>query len=204
MAHSQARITGTKHMPPEQLVTQLLQQWGSGNKAALDELMPVVYEQLRKLASRCLRAERPDHTLRATALVNEAYLRLVDADVAWQDRVHFFAVSARLLRRILVDHAKAHKRDKRGGGAEKISLDEAVLVGPQVSGGIVELDEALQRLAAHDQRKGELVELLFFGGLTYDETAAALSISPATVHRELKMAKAWLHRELTHHPSQDA
>ena len=148
-------------MPPDQqLVTQLLQQWGSGNKAALDELMPVVYGQLRKLASRCLRAERPDHTLRATALVNEAYMRLVDADVAWQDRVHFFAVSARLLRRILVDHA-------------------------------------LQRLAVHDQRKSELIELLFFGGLTYDETAAALKISPATVHRELKMAKAWLHRELT-------
>jgi len=185
----------------QQLVTQLLQQWGSGNKAALDELMPVVYAQLRKLASRCLRSERPDHTLRATALVNEAYLRLVDADVAWQDRVHFFAVSARLLRRILVDHAKAHKRDKRGGGAEKISLDEAVLVGPQVAGGILELDEALQRLAAHDQRKSELIELLFFGGLTYDETAAALKISPATVHRELKMAKAWLHRELTNNPS---
>jgi len=189
-------------MPPDQqLVTQLLQQWGSGNKAALDELMPVVYEQLRKLAGRCLRAERPDHTLRATALVNEAYLRLVDADVAWQDRVHFFAVSARLLRRILVDHAKAHNRDKRGGGAEKISLDEAVLVGPQATGGIVELDEALQRLATHDQRKSELIELLFFGGLTYDEAAAALNISPATVHRELKMAKAWLHRELTHNAS---
>lgn len=189
-------------MPPDQqLVTQLLQQWGSGNKAALDELMPVVYEQLRKLAGRCLRAERPDHTLRATALVNEAYLRLVDADVAWQDRVHFFAVSARLLRRILVDHAKAHNRDKRGGGAEKISLDEAVLIGPQATGGIVELDEALQRLATHDQRKSELIELLFFGGLTYDETAAALNISPATVHRELKMAKAWLHRELTHNAS---
>ena len=149
-------------MPPDQqLVTQLLQQWGSGNKAALDELMPVVYEQLRKLAGRCLRAERPDHTLRATALVNEAYLRLVDADVAWQDRVHFFAVSARLLRRILVDHAKAHNRDKRGGGAEKISLDEAVLVGPQATGGILELDEALQRLATHDQRKSELIESAF-------------------------------------------
>jgi len=159
--------------------------------------MPVVYEQLRKLAARCLRAERPDHTLRATALVHEAYLRLVDADVAWQDRVHFFAVSARLLRRILVDHAKANHRQKRGGGAEKVTLDEALLVGPQSSGGIVELDEALQRLAAHDQRKSELIELLCFGGLTYDEAATALKISPATVHRELKLAKAWLHRALT-------
>lgn len=184
-----------------QLVTRLLQEWGGGNKAALDELMPVVYEQLRKLASRCLRSERPDHTLRATALVNEAYLRLVDADVAWQDRVHFFAVSARLLRRILVDHAKANHRKKRGGGAEKVTLDEALLVGPQATGGIMELDQALQRLAAHDQRKSELIELLCFGGLTYDEAATALKISPATVHRELKMAKAWLHRELTQSPS---
>jgi len=191
-------MTEAKMPPQRQLVTQLLQQWGSGNKEALDELMPIVYEQLRKLASKCLRAERPDHTLRATALVNEAYLRLVDADVAWEDRVHFFAVSARLLRRILIDHAKAHKRDKRGGGAEKVSLDEAMLVGPQTTGGILELDEALQRLAAHDERKSALVELLFFGGLTYDEAAAALKISPATVHRELTMAKAWLHRELSH------
>jgi RNA polymerase sigma factor (TIGR02999 family) len=180
-----------------QLVTRLLQQWSGGNKEALDELMPMVYEQLRKLASNCLRAERPDHTLRATALVHEAYLRLVDADVAWQDRVHFYAVSARLLRRILVDHARTHNRQKRGAGAEKIPLDEAILVGPATDAGIVELDEALQRLAKHDTRKGEVVELLFFGGLTYDETAAALHISAATVHRELAMAKAWLHNELS-------
>jgi len=179
-----------------QLVTRLLREWGGGNKEALDELMPIVYQQLRKLASISLRAERADHTLRATALVHEAYLRLVDADVAWQDRVHFFAVSARLLRRILVDHAKANKRQKRGGGAETISLDEAVMIGPQMTGGIVELDMAMQRLAAHDQRKSDIVELLCFGGLTYDEAASALKISPATVHRELKMAKAWLHREL--------
>jgi RNA polymerase sigma factor (TIGR02999 family) len=180
----------------QQFVTQLLQQWGDGNKEALDQLMPVVYEQLHRLASHCLRGERSDHTLRATDLVHEAYVRLVDADVAWQDRVHFFAVSARLLRRILVDHAKSHNRQKRGGGAEKIPLDEAVMIGPQGPGGIVELDEALQRLAVLDQRKSELIELLFFGGLTYDEAAAALKISPATVHRELKMAKAWLHHEL--------
>jgi RNA polymerase sigma-70 factor, ECF subfamily len=181
----------------QQLVTRLLKEWGGGNKAALDELMPVVYQQLRKLAAISLRSERPDHTLRATALVHEAYIRLVDANVAWQDRVHFFAVPARLLRRILVDHAKAGKRQKRGAGAETISLDEAVMIGPQTSGGIVELDAALQRLAAHDQRKSDIIELLCFGGLTYDEAAAALKISPATVHRELKMAKAWLHRELT-------
>jgi len=182
--------------PDREAVTQLLRQWGSGNKQALDELMPFVYDQLRKLASNCLRAERPDHTLRATALVHEAYMRLVDSDVAWEDRVHFFAVSARLLRRILVDHARSNNRQKRGGEFQKIPLDEAVLVGPQGDKGIVELDEALQRLAAQDQRKSELIELLFFGGLTYDEAAAALNISPATVHRELTLAKAWLYREL--------
>jgi len=179
-----------------QLVTRLLREWGGGKKEALDELMPVVYQQLHKLASICLRSERPDHTLRATALVHEAYLRLVEAEVTWQDRVHFFAVSATLLRRILVDHAKAAKRQKRGAGAETVVLDEAIMIGPQSSGGIIELDLAMQRLAALDQRKSEIIELLCFGGLTYDETAEALKISPATVHRELKMAKAWLHREL--------
>jgi RNA polymerase sigma factor (TIGR02999 family) len=184
-----------------QLVTQLLQQWSGGNKQALDELMPLVYEQLRKLASNCLRSEHPDHTLRATALVNEAYMRLVGANVTWQDRVHFFAVSARMLRRILVDHAKSHNRQKRGGEFQKITLDEAVFVGPQADRGIVEVDEALNRLAAHDQRKSELIELLFFGGMTYDEAAAALKISPATVHRELTLAKAWLYRELSPGPS---
>jgi RNA polymerase sigma factor (TIGR02999 family) len=180
-----------------QLVTQLLQQWSGGNKQALDELMPLVYEQLRKLASKCLRSEHPDHTLPATALVNEAYMRLVSANVSWQDRVHFFAVSARMLRRILVDHAKSHNRQKRGGEFQRITLDEAVFVGPQADRGIVEVDEALNRLAAHDQRKSELIELLFFGGMTYDEAAAALKISPATVHRELTLAKAWLYRELS-------
>jgi RNA polymerase sigma factor (TIGR02999 family) len=187
--------------PQSKPVTQLLRQWSCGNKEALDELMPLVYDQLRKLASNCLRAERPDHTLRATALVHEAYLRLVDSDVAWQDRVHFYAVAARLLRRILVDHARTGKREKRGGGADKISFDEAVLIDPAGAGGIVDLDDALQTLAKHDSRKSEVVELLFFGGLTYEETAAALKISPATVHRELALAKAWLHRHLSRHPA---
>jgi RNA polymerase sigma factor (TIGR02999 family) len=177
-------------------VTRLLQQWNAGDKAALDELMPVVYDQLHRLAAKCLRSERPDHTLRATALVNEAYLRLVNADVQWQGRVHFFAIAARMLRRILVDHAKANQREKRGGGAEKVEFDEAVIVGPNSGAGIIELDIALQRLADHDARKSEIIELLCFGGLTYDETAAALNISPATVHRELKLAKAFLHHEL--------
>jgi RNA polymerase sigma factor (TIGR02999 family) len=187
--------------PQPQPVTQLLRQWSGGSKAALDELMPLVYDQLHKLASHCLRGERPDHTLRATALVHEAYLRLVDADIPWQDRVHFYAVAARLLRRILVDHARTQKREKRGGGADKISLDEAVLIGPAGTAGVVELDDAMQSLARHDARKSDIVEMLFFGGMTYDETAAALHISAATVHRELTMAKAWLHRELRRQPA---
>lgn len=184
--------------PDRQAVTQLLRQWSGGNKEALDQLMPFVYDQLHKLAASCLRSERPDHTLRATALVNEAYVRLVDADVQWQDRVHFFAVSARVLRRILVDHAKSRNRHKRGGEFQRIPLDEAMIVGPESDRSIVELDDALHRLAAQDQRKSDLIELLFFGGLTYDEAAAALQISPATVHRELTLAKAWLYRELGH------
>jgi RNA polymerase sigma factor (TIGR02999 family) len=182
--------------PDRQEVTQLLRQWTSGDKEALDQLMPFVYDQLHKLAFNCLRSERPDHTLRATALVNEAYVRLVESNVDWQDRVHFFAVSARLLRRILVDHAKSRNRHKRGGEFQKVSLDEAMVVGPESDKSILELDEALQRLAAQDQRKSDLIELLFFGGLTYDEAASALKISPATVHRELTLAKAWLYREL--------
>lgn len=177
-------------------VTSYLRALSAGDKEALDQLMPLVYDQLHRLAAKCLRAERPNHTLRATALVNEAYLRLVDANVDWQDRVHFFAISARILRRILVDHAKANRSQKRGGGEEKLQFDEAVMVGPQSEAGIIELDLALERLAEHDRRKSEIIELLCFGGLTYDETAAALNISPATVHRELKMAKAFLHREL--------
>jgi RNA polymerase sigma factor (TIGR02999 family) len=179
------------------LVTRLLRQWSNGDKQALDQLLPLVYDQLRKLASRCLRAERPDHTLAATALVHEAYLHLVDVDLAWNDRVHFFAVSARILRRILVEHARAHQREKRGGGVQKVELDEAITVGPQSAGTVIELDEALRRLSANDSRKAEVIELLCFGGLTYDETAAALGVSTATVHRESKMAKAWLRRELT-------
>jgi len=179
-----------------ELVTKLLHEWGSGDKQALDRLMPLVYDQLRRLAGRCLRAERPDHTLPATALVHEAYLRLVSSDIAWEDRVHFYAVAARVLRRILVDHAKAHSRQKRGGGAERLALDEAVMVGSGSPAGILDLDEALSSLATHDERKSKIIELLFFGGLTYDETAAALQVSPATVHRELVLAKAWLHREL--------
>lgn len=181
--------------PDQQVVTRLLKQWGEGDKQALDQLMPLVYDQLRSLAGRCL-AGGPENTLRATALVNEAYVRLVHSDLTFNDRVHFFAVAARLLRHILVDHARGMNRQKRGAGAEKLTLDEAVLVSPETPSGILDLDEALSRLAALDKRKADVIELLFFGGLTYDEVAAALDISAATVHRELRMAKAWLHKEL--------
>ncbi len=182
--------------PESHAVTRLLRQWGSGDRAALDELMPLVYAQLRRLAAGCLGSEGRQHTLRATALVHEAFLRLVDSDVTFNDRVHFYAVAARVLRHILVDHAKAARRQKRGGGAVKVELDEALLVGPGTPSNIVDLDDALKSLAALDKRKSDVVELLFFGGLTYEETAAALNISPATVDRELRMAKAWIRREL--------
>jgi len=168
-----------------------------GDRDEFDQLIPHVYEQLRKLAARCLKAERTDHTLRATALVHEAYLRLVDAGGNWGDRLHFYAVAARVMRHILVDHARAGNREKRGAGAQHLSLDEAIAVGPALVPGLSELDEAMKRLAMHDARKSQVVELLYFGGLTYDEVAEVLNISPATVHRELKMARAWLQRDLS-------
>jgi RNA polymerase sigma-70 factor, ECF subfamily len=180
----------------QQQVTLLLQQWSDGDKESLDQLMPLLYDQLHRLASSCLRAERRDHTLRATALVHEAYLRLVDSEIAWENRVHFYAVAARVLRHILVDYAKASGRQKRGGGVEKIPLDDAIMIGPELSSEIVELDDALNLLAERDARKAEIVNLVFFGGLTYEETAQALGISEVTVFRELKMAKAFLYSQL--------
>jgi RNA polymerase sigma factor (TIGR02999 family) len=178
-------------------VTILLQQWSEGNQEALDQLMPVVYGQLRKLAAYSLRGERPGHTLRATELVHEAYLKLIDSEIPWQNRAHFYAVAANMLRHILVDHAKAKQREKRGAGAEKVPLDEAVLVGPEASSEVVDLDEALKRLAVNDGRKSQIVELTFFGGMTHEEIGAVMNISPKTVQRELRVAKAWLHRELS-------
>ena len=183
-----------------QQVTMLLREWSGGNQQALDDLLPLLYDQLHRMAASCLRAERHDHTLRATALVHEAYLQLVESDVAWESRVHFYSVAARVLRHILVDYARANRRQKRGGGGEKIPLDEAVLIGPEISSEILDLDDALKLLAAQDPRKSEIVQLIFFGGLTYDETAQALDISAVTVHRELKMAKAFLHSQLAKSP----
>ena len=189
-------VTGARMSSEHQGVTRLLKRWRGGDSQALDELVPIIYSELRRLAGRCLQSERPGHTLRATALVHEAYLRLVDAEVEWQDRAHFYAIAARVMRRILVEYARAHTRHKRGGGNAPIPLDEAVLVGPQAAAIVEDLDDALKRLAEVDARKSEILQLLFFGGLTYEETASALGISPATVHRELKLAKAWLAREM--------
>jgi RNA polymerase sigma factor (TIGR02999 family) len=184
-------------MSSEEPVTVLLRQWSEGNQEALDRLMPIVYAQLRKLAANSLKGERPNHTLRATELVHEAYLRLVGSETPWQNRVHFYAVAATVLRHILVDHAKANRRHKRGGDVEKIPLDEAVLVGPEASSEVMNLDEALKRLALTDARKSRIVELTFFGGMTLEEIAAVLNVSDKTVHRDLRVAKAWLHRELS-------
>jgi RNA polymerase sigma factor (TIGR02999 family) len=177
-------------------ITELLSQWRRGDDEALNQLMPLVQAELKAIARRRLQAERPDHTLQSTALVNEAYLRLVNADVDWKDRVHFFAMAARIMRHILVDYARAQKRDKRGGEWTRLSLDDAPVAFPHAASDILHLDDALKKLSAFDDRKGQVIELTFFGGLTYDETAEALQISTATVHRELRLAKAWLFREL--------
>ncbi|MEZ4415355.1 MAG: sigma-70 family RNA polymerase sigma factor [Gemmatimonadota bacterium] len=177
--------------------TRLFAAWRSGDEASLERLLPLIYEELRRLAGRYMRSERPDHTLQPTALVNEAYLRLLDADLSFTDRAHFFRIAAQVMRRILVDHARLKQAEKRGGkGAVAVTLDEGLLVhdtAPQV---ILDIDEALARLAQQDERKAKVVELFYFGGLSYDESAEALGISPATVHRDLQFAKAWLYREL--------
>jgi len=190
--------------PDSQLVTLLLHQWKNGNQEALDQLMPLVYDELRRLAGRYSSAERPEHTLRATELVHEAYMRLVGAEIDWRDRAHFYAVAARVIRRILVDHANSRNCRKRGGDVERVRLDESVVIGAEAPEIIVSLDDALQRLAVVDRRKSDIVQFLYFGGMTYEETAAALNISPATVDRELRMAKAWLYRELAPNSTGDA
>ena len=179
----------------EQSVTILLAEWRSGNEQARDQLMPIVYEQLRALAGRMIGGERVDHTLAPTALVHEAYLRLVDIDVPWQDRSHFFRLAARLMRRILVDYARGHRRVKRDGG-NRISLEEMAQLPASADSCLPEVDGALEQLAAMDPRKAELIDLIYFGGLTHDEAALALGISATTVQRELRVAKSWLYQEL--------
>ena len=176
-------------------VTPLLRAWSEGDDEALNRLVPVVYRELHRIARRCMARENPNQTLQATALVNEAYLRLVDVQrIRWQDRAHFFALCARAMRRILVDHARSRASLKRGAGQVCLELDEARVAGKSTN--LLELDDALNRLAAFDPRKSQVVELRFFGGLSEEETAAALGVSEETVQRDWRMARVWLYREL--------
>jgi RNA polymerase sigma-70 factor, ECF subfamily len=191
-------MAGSAGSSPQQEVTNLLVEWKQGNKAAMDLLTPLVYNELRRLAERYLRNERSAATLQPTALVHEAYLRLVAQSMPdWESRAHFFGVAAHLMRQILVDHARKHRSAKRGGGVEKMSIDEIVGLGAEKPGDIIALDDALQALQEIDERKAKVIELRFFGGLSVDETAVALGVSPATIGREQRLAEAWLHRELS-------
>lgn len=184
--------------PATHEVTQLLLAWGQGDQEALDRLMPLVYAELRRLAGHYLAGERRGHTLQATALVNEAYLQLVDSGAReWQNRAHFFGVAAQAMRRVLVDHARSRNSLKRGGEAQRVTFDEGAMVSHERVTEIVALDDALSALAAFDERKCRIVELRFFGGLSIEETAAALQVSPGTVMRDWTLAKAWLQREMS-------
>jgi RNA polymerase sigma factor (TIGR02999 family) len=179
-------------------VTDLLARWSGGDAAARDALVPLVYEELRRIARKCLAGQRSSHTLQPTALVHEAYLRLVGRHSSpWQNRIHFFAVAARMMRQILVDHARMHTAAKRGGGAITLVLDEAVALPRKASLDLIALDDAMKRLAVLDARQCQIVELRFFGGLSIDETAEVIDISPATTKREWATARLWLHRAMS-------
>lgn len=181
-----------------QAVTQLLVAWSQGDKAALDQLTPLVYDELKRLAHRYMRRENPGHSLQTTALVNEAYLRLTEGKpVNWQDRAHFFAVSANVMRRILIDMANSRNAQKHGGGAHHVALEEALVIAQERDSDLIALDDALKLLAEFDPRKSKVVELRYFGGLSVEETAAVLNVSPDTVMRDWKMAKTWLLKELS-------
>jgi RNA polymerase sigma-70 factor, ECF subfamily len=178
-------------------ITQLLQAWGDGNERALDQLMPIVYEELRRAARRYMVHQPPDHTLQTTALVNEVYLRLVNfREVSWQDRAHFFAVCAKLMRRILIDLARSRQYQKRAGGARRVVWDEALAVSREAPPDLLAVDDALKALAAVDPRKSQVVELRFFGGLSVKETGEVLKVSEETVQRDWRLAKLWLLHEL--------
>ena len=182
----------------QQEVTQLLADWGKGDRSALDKLFPLVHKELRRIAQRQMNNERAGHTLQATALVNEAYLKLVgQQEFEWQNRAHFFAVSAQVMRNILIDHARAHARDKRGGGAIQVSLNDIAVIAEEQASDFIALDDALRRLESLDPQKGKIVELRYFGGLSIEETAEVLNISPRTVRREWQRAKAWLYRMIS-------
>jgi len=178
-------------------ITGLLAEWSEGDEAALDKLLPLVYDELHRLASSYMRRERPDHTLQTTALVHEAYLRLVDQkDVRWRTRVHFFAAAAQVMRHILVDYARSRRRAKRGGGVQEVSLDEGAVLSESRIHELLAVDNALTRLTAADARKSRIFEMRYFGGMSVEEAAEALKVSPATVARDWRMAKAWLRREI--------
>jgi RNA polymerase sigma factor (TIGR02999 family) len=178
--------------------TALLQAWGRGDREALDDLIPLVHNELRKLARRQMNRERPGHTLQATALVNEVFVRLIDGKpVQWRNRTHFFAIAARLMRRVLVDSARARHYQKRGAGAAMLSLEEALTISPERGREIIALDDALTALAKVDPRKSQVVVLRYFGGLSVEDTAAALHVSPDTVMRDWRLARGWLLRELS-------
>ena len=182
---------------PQHQITQLLAEWSEGNQSALDELYPLVYEELHRLARRYMSRERKGHTLQTTALINEAYVRLVDQrNVRWANRSHFFAISAQIMRRILIDHARRHAYAKRGGGAKQVSLEEAAIVAPDQASELVRLDEALQTLAKMDERRCHVVELRYFGGLSNEEIAGVLKVSENTVTRDWNLARAWLYQQL--------
>ena len=186
-------------------ITQLLLAWGQGDQAALEQLLPLVYEEMRQIAHHHMRRQRPDHTLQTTALVNEAYLRLVDAQrVQWQNRVHFFALAAQAMRHILVDLARARGNQKRGGGATQVALEEALIISAERGADVLALDDALQALAKLNARQSQIVELRYFGGLSEEETAAVLQLSPRTVRRDWSLARAWLYRELNRGQDDDA
>lgn len=184
--------------PSQQDVTKLLIAWGNGDQNARDELMPLVYDELHRLAHQYMARERQSHTLQTSGLVNEAFLRLVDQrDVHWQNRAHFFGIAARMMRRILVDYARNRRYAKRGGSARQVSLDEALIVSEERTAEVVALDEALERLSEVDLRKSQIVELRFFSGLSIEESAEILNVSTGTVMRDWTLAKAWLRREMT-------
>ena len=189
---------------PEE-VTGLLLAWSAGDQAALEKLMPLVYAELHRLAKRYMRREYAGHSLQTSALVNEAYLRLIDAHgVRWENRAHFFAVSAQIMRRILVDFARAKRKLKRGGGAQQVTLDEGLVLSPERGADLLALNEALEKLAVLNERQSRVVELRYFGGLNEDEVAEALKVSPRTVRSDWSLARAWLYRELSRGGSDDA